>query len=629
MIQYKYLYKKVNFSFFGEQTLNDRLGFLRDKSNKLSLSPGVYLMKDKTGKIIYVGKAKALKNRVTTYFHALESHNAKTRKLVDNIYDFDFIVTSSELDALVLECSLIKQYNPKYNILLKDDKGYNYIKITKEPYPRISYALNCKDEKAEYLGPFTSGFTAKQAVEEANRIFMLPSCHKVFPRDFRKERPCLNYHIKRCIGVCTGKIKQDEYNEMIRSAIEYMQNGSKASVEQLTEQMYQASENLEFEKAAKLRDRINAIEKMKDSQEIFSEKTFDFDVIALAQNVELASVAVMCYRGGRITDKVNFFIGDEYESGQMLSDFMIGYYSERPERLPKIIYLDKQPDDSAILEEYFSSLCGHKVTLTVAQRGEGFSRVLLAKKNASEYLSMKVGRTVKEINALEDLAKLLGLSKIPTVIESYDISNLGEDSRVGGMVVYRNGRPYKAGYRKFSIKNVVGQNDYACMQEVIRRRLRRYLDGDESFAPLPDLILLDGGKGHVSAVHKVLDDMNISVALYGLVKDEKHRTRAIAAEGEEIQINANKKLFSLLTNIQDEVHRFSLSFQQQTHKKKTYELELTKIKGIGEAKALALIKHFKTKQALKEATAEEIATVAKIKIDKANEVQLFIRDNII
>lgn len=608
--------------------MNDRLGFLREKSNKLSLSPGVYLMKDKTGKIIYVGKAKALKNRVTTYFHALESHNAKTRKLVDNIYDFDFIVTSSELDALVLECSLIKQYNPKYNILLKDDKGYNYIKITKEPYPRISYALNCKDEKAEYLGPFTSGFTAKQAVEEANRIFMLPSCHKVFPRDFRKERPCLNYHIKRCIGVCTGKIKQEEYNEMIRSAIEYMQNGSKASVEQLTEQMYEASENLEFEKAAKLRDRINAIEKMKDSQEIFSDKTFDFDVIALAQNVELASVAVMCYRGGRITDKVNFFIGDEYESGQMLSDFMIGFYSERPERLPKIIYLDKQPDDWAVLEEYFASLCGHKVALTVAQRGEGLSRVLLAKKNASEYLSMKVGRTVKEINALEDLAKLLGLPKIPTIIESYDISNLGEDSRVGGMVVYRNGRPYKAGYRKFTIKNVVGQNDYACMQEVIRRRLQRYLDGDESFAPLPDLILLDGGKGHVSAVHKVLDDMNISVALYGLVKDEKHRTRAIAAEGEEIQINANKKLFSLLTNIQDEVHRFSLSFQQQTHKKKTYELELTKIKGIGEAKALALIKHFKTKQALKEATAEEIAAIAKINSDKANEVQLFIRDNI-
>ena len=447
MIQYKYLYKKVNFSFFGDKKLNDRLGFLREKSNKLSLSPGVYLMKDKTGKIIYVGKAKALKNRVTTYFHALESHNAKTRKLVDNIYDFDFIVTSSELDALVLECSLIKQYNPKYNILLKDDKGYNYIKITKEPYPRISYALNCKDEKAEYLGPFTSGFTAKQAVEEANRIFMLPSCHKVFPRDFRKERPCLNYHIKRCIGVCTGKIKQEEYNEMIRSAIEYMQNGSKASVEQLTEQMYEASENLEFEKAAKLRDRINAIEKMKDSQEIFSDKTFDFDVIALAQNVELASVAVMCYRGGRITDKVNFFIGDEYESGQMLSDFMIGFYSERPERLPKIIYLDKQPDDSAVLEEYFASLCGHKVTLTVAQRGEGLSRVLLAKKNASEYLSMKVGRTVKEINALEDLVTVSDEYVRPYPLWTYPADSLKHHPYIHStrtaeaIVLYRQNNP--------------------------------------------------------------------------------------------------------------------------------------------------------------------------------------------
>lgn len=607
--------------------MNDRLGFLRDKSNKLSLSPGVYLMKDKTGRIIYVGKAKALKNRVTTYFHALESHNAKTRKLVENIYDFDFIVTPSELDALVLECSLIKQYNPKYNILLKDDKGYNYIKITKEPYPRISYALNCNDKNAEYLGPFTSGFTAKQAVDEVNRIFMFPSCHKVFPRDFRKERPCLNYHIKRCMGVCTGKIKQDEYNSLIHSAIEYMQNGSKASVERLTEQMYEASENLEFEKAAKLRDRINAIEKMKDGQDIFSDKTYDFDVVALAQNVELASIAVMCYRGGRITDKMNFFIGDEYDPGQMRSDFLVEYYSARTDAIPKQIYIDKEMEDSAILEEYFSALCGHKVTVTVAQRGEGLSRVLLAKQNASEYLSMKVGRTVKEINALEDLAKLMGLPKIPTVIESYDISNLGEDSRVGGMIVYRNGRPYKAGYRKFTIKNVIGQNDYACMQEVLQRRIQRYLDGDESFAPLPDLILLDGGKGHVHAVQQVLDSMNVSIPLYGLVKDDKHRTRAIAAQGEEIQINANRKLFSLMTNIQDEVHRFSLSFQQQTHKKKTYELELTKIKGIGEAKALALIKHFKTKQALKDASPDEIASVAKVKEEKAKEIYDFIKEN--
>ncbi|MCH5324330.1 MAG: excinuclease ABC subunit UvrC [Eubacterium sp.] len=607
--------------------MNPRLGFLRDKANKLSRTPGVYLMKDKTGKIIYVGKAKALKNRVTTYFHSLESHNTKTLKLVDNIYDFDFIVTTSELDALVLECSLIKQYNPKYNILLKDDKGYNYIKITREDFPRISYALNCKDENADYLGPYTGGYTAKQAVEEANRIFMLPSCHKNFPRDFKKERPCLNYHIKRCMGVCRGKISKDEYTAIIQSAMDYMRNGSKVSVEQMTEEMNRAAENLEFEKAARLRDRIRSIEKMKDGQGIISDKEYDFDVIGLAQNAELASIAVIKYRGGRITDKENFYIGDEYEAGQMRSDFCVGYYSERADEIPKQIYIDTEMDDSELLCEYFSALCGHKVTISVPKRGEGLSRVMLAKSNASEYLALKVGRTVKEINALEDLAKLLGLKKIPTIIESYDISNIGEDARVGGMVVYRNGRPYKAGYRKFAIKYVQGQNDYACMQEVLERRLRRYLDGDESFKPLPDLILLDGGKGHVSAVQQVLGELQLDIPLFGLVKDDKHRTRAIAAEGGEIEIKSNKKLFSLLTGIQDEVHRFSITFQRQKHKQKTYELELTKIRGIGEAKALALIKQFKTKQGLKEAGVEELASAAKISAEKAQEVYEYIQEN--
>ncbi|MBQ2799500.1 MAG: excinuclease ABC subunit C, partial [Ruminiclostridium sp.] len=471
--------------------MNQRLGFLRDKANKLSLSPGVYLMKDKTGKIIYVGKAKALKNRVTTYFHAIENHNPKTRKLVENIYDFDFIVTPSELDALVLECSLIKQNNPKYNILLKDDKGYNYIKITKEAFPRISYALNCKDENAEYLGPYTSGFTAKQAVEEANKIFMLPDCSKVFPRDFKKQRPCLNFHIKRCMGVCTGKIKEAEYRSIIDSAIEYIKNGSKQSIEQLTEEMNEAAERLEFEKAAKLRDRINAIQKMQNGQEIMSEKNYDFDIVALAQNVELASVAVIKYKNGRITDKENFYIGDEYDASQMRSDFLVEYYSKRTDEIPKQIYIDSEIDDNELLCEYFMSIAGKKITISVPKRGDGYSKILLAKANASEYLSMKVGRTVKELNALEDLAALLGLKKIPTIIESYDISNLGEDSRVGGMIVYRNGRPYKAGYKKFAIKNVIGQNDYACMQEVIERRINRYLDGDETFSPLPDLILCD------------------------------------------------------------------------------------------------------------------------------------------
>ena len=607
------------------ETYNDRLGFLRDKANKLTLSPGVYLMKDKTGKIIYVGKAKALKNRVTTYFHSIENHNPKTYKLVSNIYDFDFIVCPSELDALVLEASLIKLHNPKYNILLKDDKGYNYIKITKGDFPKLSYALNTNDENADYIGPYTSGFTVKQTVEDANKIFMLPSCSKVFPRDFKKERPCLNYQIKRCMGVCTGKFTAEEYQKHFNSAIEYIKSGSKDSIERLRREMEEASDKLEFEKAAKLRDQIIAIEKADRSQKIMSDKTTDYDIVALAQNMELSSVAVVKYRGGRLIDKENFYIGDEYDPSQMRSDFLVEYYSSKPS-MPKEIYLDREIDDKSLLEEYFRGKFGHKVSLIVPQRGEGLNQIVLARNNASEYLALKVGRTAKEINALEDLAKLLGLPKIPMYIESYDISNMGEETRVAGMIVYRNGRPFKAGYRKFTIKDVVGLNDYACMQEVIRRRFQHYKDGDESFSTMPDLILLDGGKGHVSAVQEVLDEMGIEVSLFGLVKDDKHRTRAIAKEGGEIQVNANKNLFNLLTNIQDEVHRFSISFQRQQHKKKQYELEITRVKGIGEKKALALLKHFKTKQGLKDASAEELARIAKVNKETADELYLYIQE---
>lgn len=607
--------------------MNERIYFLRDKANKLSLNPGVYLMKDKTGKIIYVGKAKALKNRVTSYFRDLASHNAKTLKLVDNIYDFDFIVTVSELDALVLECSLIKLHNPKYNILLKDDKGYNYIKISGGEYPKITYALQTSDKSATYLGPYTSGYTAKQAVEEANRIFMLPSCSRHFPQDFNKERPCLNHHINRCMGVCMGKIPSDEYKKYVENAISYIKSGSKDSVERLETEMEKAAENLEFERAAKLRDQINAIKKLETAQKIQSTKVVDYDIIALAQSVQLASVAVVKYRGGRLVDKENFFIGDEYDAQQMRSDFVKEYYSNKSE-CPKDIYIDEEFEDMELISQFLQNKFAHNVRFIVPKRGDGLTQIVLAKSNASEYLSLRVGRTAKEITALEDLAKLLGLEKIPLYIESYDISNFGDTGIVGGMIVYRNGRPFKAGYRKFSIKDVVGQNDYACMQEVLRRRFQRYLDKDESFSTMPDLILLDGGKGHVAAVSEVLDELKIEVPLFGLVKDSKHRTRAIAKQGGEISISANKNLFALLTNIQDEVHRFSISFQRVKHNQKNYSLELTKVRGIGDAKAAALLKHFKTKQALREALPEQLADVAKISKEKADELYSFIQDYI-
>ena len=605
--------------------MNDRLPFLREKANKLPLTPGVYQMKDSNGKIIYIGKAKALKNRVSSYFHSVENHNVKTYKLVQNIYDFDFIVTATELDALVLEASLIKLYSPKYNILLKDDKGYNYIKISGDEYPRITYALQTDDKKAEYIGPYTSGYTVKQAVEEANKLFLLPTCGKKFPRDFGKERPCLNFHIGRCMGVCKGKISREEYSEQIKQAVNYIKNGSKQSIERLTKEMEECAEKLEFEKAAQLRDRISAIQKAEQSQHIYSSKKTDYDVMAAAVNMDLCSIAVVKYRGGRLVDKENFFIGEEYDSSQTREDFLVEYYSERTE-IPREIYLDVDIEGRELLESYFSSRSGHKVSLLVPKRGEGLTQVTLAKSNAEEYLSLRVGRTAKEISALEDLQKILGLPKIPAVIESYDISNMGEETRVAGMIVYRNGRPYKQGYKKFNIKYVEGIDDYACMQEVIERRFKHYLDGDESFSELPDLILLDGGKGHVNAVKQVLDRMGIEVSLYGLVKDDRHRTRAIAKEGGEIQINSNRNVFDLLTRIQDEVHRFSINFQRKQHKKKQYELELTRVRGIGEAKALALMKEFKTKKAMKEATVEQLAEAARIGKDVASELYLFIQE---
>lgn len=605
--------------------MNDRIDYLRDKANRLPMEPGVYLMKDEGGNIIYVGKAKVLKNRVTTYFRHNSQHTPKTLKLVSKIYDFDFIVTKSELDALVLECSLIKLHQPKYNILLKDDKGYNYIKISRGAFPRITYSLNTDDKNADYIGPFTSGFTVKQAVEEANALFMLPTCRKSFPRDFNRERPCLNHHIKRCMGVCEGKISSEEYKKIVEEAVRYLKNGSKASVEELTAEMEQAAENLEFERAARLRDRIAALSRLKNGQSIFDDKQ-EFDIVGGAQNIGVASFAVIKYRGGRLVDKENFFIGDEYEPAEMRRDFLVSYYSER-EDIPKEILIDEDFEDAELIAALIREHAGHAVKIYVPRRGEGIAKIALARKNAGEYLALRIGRTQREITALEDLRELLGLAKIPEIIESYDISNFGETGVVGGMVVYKNGRPLKSAYKRFSIKTVDGQNDYACMQEVLRRRITRFREGDESFAPLPDLILLDGGRGHISAVSEVFEELGVDIPLFGLVKDSKHRTRAIAREGGEIEIKSNRGLFAFLTNIQDEVHRWAISYQRIKHKQALFTSELRQVKGIGEAKQVALLRHFKTKQAMKAASVEELREAAKIGEETAKALYDFIQGN--
>ncbi|MCL2634823.1 MAG: excinuclease ABC subunit UvrC [Oscillospiraceae bacterium] len=593
---------------------------LKEKIAKLPLSPGVYLMKDKHGKIIYIGKAKQLKNRVSSYFNNSDTHSHKTEKLVENICDFDYIVTHKELDALVLESSLIKQHRPKYNVLLKDARGFNYVKITAGGFPRLIYTHNAEDKSAQYIGPYANGFTIRQSVVDANRIFMLPSCAKKFPDEFNKGRPCLNYQIKRCMGVCLGGISEEDYRLRVKAAIDYIKSGSKKSVDSLTAEMEEAAQQLDFEKAARLRDHINAILRTDSVQSVQSKKTTDYDIVAIATNTGLAAATIIKYRSGRLTDKESFYLGSE--SDEILEEFLIEYYSDN---VPREIYLDREIEDKELIGEYL------KTKITVPKRGEGLTQVMLTKNNASEYLALKIGRTAKEITALEELAKLLGLSKIPEYIECYDISNIGENVKAGGMVVYRNGKPYKKGYRKFTIKEVIGLDDYACMREVISRRFTRYLSvGDDAredygFYKLPDLILLDGGTGHVNAVSGVLNELGIDVPLFGLVKDSKHKTRAIAAKGEEIQVQANKSVFTMLTKIQEEVHRFSVTFTREKHKKEAFALTLTQVEGIGQAKAAALLKKFKTKTALKAASLDELQETAKINQEKAQELQEFIK----
>jgi excinuclease ABC subunit C len=603
---------------------NPCLPYLRDKTSKLTEKPGCYIMKDSGGKIIYVGKAKNLKHRVTSYFRKGQDHLPKVWKMVSLVRDYDFIVTDSEFEALVLECSLIKQYSPKYNILLKDDKGYSYIRVSNEEYPRLTAALQKEDDGAQYIGPYISSYSVKQAVDEANRVFMLPTCTKQFPRDFGKSRPCLNCFIKQCMGVCKGEISAEDYRGVVQQAVEYIKSGSQASVERLTEQMNAAAEALDFEQAAKLRDRIAAIKKAAEGQKIVSDDLRDMDIFAVSENADRACGSVLMYRGGRLFDKYSAPLGMTDLGSAMREGFITEFYSARSE-IPKDILLDEPIENTELLERYLSDKCGHRVHISVPQRGALLRLTTLAKSNASEHLSLRVGRTGKEITALEELAKALGLEKPPRFIECYDISNFGSSDMTCGMVVYENGRPCKRFYRKFAIKTVHEQNDYACMCEAVERRFKRYLEGeDEGFSTLPDLILLDGGKGHVATVTPVVRALGINVPIYGLVKDSKHRTRAATASDHEISLTSYRRAFALVTAIQDEVHRYAITFTKARHKKNSFALGLTSVKGIGEKKAQKLMTEYKTRAALEAATEYELAKTAGVSAATAAELYKYI-----
>lgn len=587
---------------------NDRLPYLRERVKKLPLQPGCYIMKDKTGTIIYIGKAKALKNRVSSYFRSVEKHTDKVYKMVENVYDFEYIVTASEFEALVLECSLIKEYSPKYNILLKDDKGYFYVKISAPPWSRITSEKQRADDGATYLGPYTSSFVVSQTVDETNKIFMLPTCTRRFPQELGKGRPCLNNHIKQCMGVCKGRISAEDYAQTVAGAVDFMKSGSTQAVEKLTAEMEAASENMEFEKAARLRDRIKAIARITEKQKVIFTKAESQDVVAFSRSGVLSCAVVLKFRENRLVDKDDYILQDTGELCQLRAEFLTGYYSGRTP--PKTVLLDGETEDITLIEEYLTKQAGSKVTLHVPERGEGMRFVEMARSNAAQRLSHESERTGREVAALDELARLLGLAQTPVYIESYDISNIGSETMVAGMVVFENARPKRDAYKKFSIKTQFTPDDYACMREVISRRFARYFeekDTGRGFGKKPDLILLDGGRGHVGTVRPLLAELGLAdIPVYGMVKDDKHRTRAIAENGGEIAINSHRAAFTLVSKIQDEVHRFSVTYSRAKHKSTAFEISLTKVDGIGASRAKALFAHFKTVKAMKAASLDEL-----------------------
>ena len=606
---------------------NPRLDYLRDKVKKLPLQPGIYIMKDKKGQIIYIGKAKALKNRVSSYFRSVDKHTPKVYRMVENVWDFEYIVTSSEFEALVLECSFIKQHSPKYNILLKDDKGYHYIRIGGGEYGKITASHQPLKDGARYLGPYLSGYVVKQTVDEVNKVFLLPTCNRNFPQEIGKQRPCLNYHIKQCMAPCSGKISPQEYAEALEEAVSFLK-GSSANIQKiLTQKMMQAAEAMQYEKAARYRDRIRAIQGLAENQKVVSIRYEEEDVIALVQSSVKCCAVVLQFRDYRLVDKEYFMLDElsEFAQNASLTDskeqavepmmqelrtqFVLRYYDMK-QQVPKAVVLDGPPSCQQELEEYLCQKAQRSVQLLLPQKGDQMKLLQMAKENASQQIAEQTRRTSREISALDELARLLGLHQVPNYIEAYDISNIGSETIVAGMVVFESGSPLKGAYRKFSVRSVVGKpDDYASMREVLTRRLERYEQHKQEgvgFGRLPDLILLDGGRGHVAAVKPLVRQMGFDIPIFGMAKDDRHRTRTIATEDGELSVSSFRAAFDLLTSIQDEVHRFSIGYSRSKHASRAMESVLRSVEGIGEKRAKNLFLRFRTLKAMEAATVEQL-----------------------
>lgn len=584
---------------------------LKEKAHRLPQLPGVYLMHNKEGVVIYVGKAKSLRNRVSQYFADLAAHTLKTRRMVSNIDYFETIFANSELDALLLENTLIKKYKPKYNILLKDDKGYPFIRISKEPYPKLSVAGRREKDDALYFGPYGGRGTANMAIRLLSETFLLPSCTRKFPRDIGKERPCLQLHMKKCCGVCTGVLSPEAYQDIIRQCIQVLEGKSGELEEQLQDKMEQAAEEMLFEQAAVYRDRIRAIQKLRQSRIAVVTGGADTDALGYAVRGSRACIVRLSYRGGVLVDRSKILLDglDEGDAADSLESFLQQYYTKL-NWAPKTICVSHEIEDQQAMEDYLSDLRGTKCTVQLPQRGEKRREVQLALDNAALELAEAEDAEQRTGKTLHLLQEMLGLSATPVRMEAYDISNTAGSEPVASMTVFHNGKPLKSAYKKFKIKTAIGGDDYGAMAEVLGRRLDRALEGDESFLPLPDLFLIDGGQGQAKVALEQLTQRGLHIPLYGMVKDDHHRTRAlITAEGQEFGISATPAVFALIGRIQEETHRFAITFHRTLRSKGMRKSSLEGIPGIGAAREKALLKRFGTVRAIMNADLDQLKAV--------------------
>ena len=582
---------------------------LKEKAHSLPLKPGVYIMQDAKNTVIYVGKAKALKNRVSQYFQDSAAHTEKTRAMVSQINHFDVIIADSEFEALVLECSLIKRHQPHYNILLKDDKGYPYVRVTvRDPYPKFSLATRPAEDGARYFGPYASRHSTQAIIDALRSALRLPSCNRKFPRDIGKERPCLNFHMGKCDGYCRSADLKERHDQAIAQALSLLEGRFQEVKADLTAEMEQAAEELRFERAAELRDRLRAIELLGARQKVVAGSLADTDVTGFFRGTAKSCFVVLHYVEGDLAAKDFDLIETpmEEEEGTVLSSLVREYYVGRA-RLPKQILLPCELPDQVPLTRMLSEQVGRRVELVTPQRGAKMDLIRLANQNAREEVERATTREERQNKLLELLGRMLALEGPPKRMESYDISNTGASDIVASMVVYENGRPLKRDYRRFKLKDMNAPDDYASMEQVLTRRFRRYLDGDEKFADKPDLLLIDGGLEHVRVARRVLETLNLDIPAFGMVKDDRHRTRALVhPDGREIGIQAVPAVFSLIGQIQEETHRFAIEYHRQLQAGHVKGSMLDKIPGVGEKRRQQLLKHFKSVKAVKEASLEEL-----------------------